>query len=195
MLGNGCDLSVTDVDGRSVLMKPSLAGHHEMVKLLVGAGADPTKSSDAGCTPLLSAAFGGDVKMLQYLSQFQSLGYTGEFGQTALHYAAANGHLEAVTWLCGQRGVDVHKRSADGFTAGDLSHRAGHRAVSAFLKSQTECEASTSNISFGSAFDTHHQDLADSSPQGGLGDGDPLMPERNKMQNNSVCSRMLQIWH
>lgn len=128
------DFKARYVDGRTALMRPALYGHLPCVRWLVEKGVNPRTATKKGCTPLLSAAHSGDVPMLKYLSQFQPLSYTGEFGQTALHYAAANGHVSAVQWLCTQSGVDATMKSADGFTAMDLAERSGHIPVTEYLK-------------------------------------------------------------
>jgi len=129
------DFHVTDMDGRSVLMHPCRNGHLEIVQWLVERGANPRAATKKGCTPLLTAARSGDVPMLKYLSQFQPLSYSGEFGQTALHYAAANGRIAAVEWLCAQPGVNIDIKSADGFTAKDLAQRSGHPFTELFTRS------------------------------------------------------------
>ena len=49
-------------------------------------------------------------------------------GNTPLHYAAMNGHLDAVKMLAGTQGVDWRVRNKAGWGAGDEAERGGGRA-------------------------------------------------------------------
>jgi len=123
------DYTSRDNQGRTALVFAAREGHLEVVKWLVGQGVDPCLATHLGCTPLLSAAFSGSVRLLEYLSQFQDLSSVGEFGQNPLHYAATNGRLPSVRWLLQQPRVDATVKNTDGLTARDLASRAGHKQV------------------------------------------------------------------
>ncbi|MBT4880235.1 MAG: NUDIX domain-containing protein [Alphaproteobacteria bacterium] len=62
---------------------------------------------------------------------------------TALHAAAAKGHMDAVKWLVEQEGIDLDARTLHGETALFLAHKKGHVAVRDYLES---CEASTNMV-------------------------------------------------
>jgi len=83
------------------------------------------------------------VPLLAYLSGFQGLASTGPFGQTALHYAAINGRVQALQWLKTQPGVDVFARSTDNFTALDLAQRAGYIEAEEIIENWMQGDAAS----------------------------------------------------
>ena len=121
------NLHTTDTEGRTPLIKATQNGHYEAVLLLVEAGVSPIAAMNNGSIPILAAALAGNLRLVHYLAQFESLNYADKLGQTALHCAAATGNLVVVQWLCGQPDVDVALKSAYGFTAQDLAQQATHR--------------------------------------------------------------------
>ena len=121
------DLHATDNEGRTPLIKATQNGHYEAVLLLVEAGVSPVAAMYDGSIPMLAAASVGNLRLVHYLAQFESLNYVNNLGQTALHCAAATGNLVVVQWLCGQSSVDVGLKNADGFTAQDLAQQATQR--------------------------------------------------------------------
>jgi ankyrin repeat protein len=77
-----------------------------------------------GSNPLLWAAGGGHLHMVQYLIEechcSPNQGQVGKrsfSGRTALHWAARNGHLPVVKYLIDKCRVDMEAATADGTTA------------------------------------------------------------------------------
>jgi len=137
------DVTATDSEGRTAIMWPTQHGNLMLVKWLVQYGIDPSTATAKGYTPLLCAAHAGDVPLLAYLSGFQGLASTGPFGQTALHYAAINGRVQALQWLKTQPGVDVFARSTDNFTALDLAQRAGYIEAEEIIENWMQGDAAS----------------------------------------------------
>ena len=89
-----------------------------------------------------------------------------EFSQTALHYAAAFGHLPCVTALS-RFGADVYASEAGGRTAAELASAASHAQVASYLRRIMEAGGSDSTND-GRAFS-----VADASGLGSIGGGTP----------------------
>jgi len=58
---------------------------------------------------------------------------TAEYRRTALHVAAGNDHLEAVTWLVTEAHANVQARDVDGNMPYDLAAKSGHLPVLQYL--------------------------------------------------------------
>ena len=66
-------------------------------------------------------------------------------GHTALHWAAAKGHVSAVCWLLAQPGTDVNARNACQSTAVHAAATHGHEDVVRVLLRRTGCDAAAVN--------------------------------------------------
>lgn len=80
------------------------------------------------------AGIGRLFKVKVALNNGAELDQIGPFGASALHDAAANGHLAVVQLLVGQ-GADVGLRTPDNQLAVDLAREAKHADVVAYLES------------------------------------------------------------
>jgi hypothetical protein len=95
-----------------------------------------TKMDHRGAFPLMWAAGGGHLEIVQYLiedcgcdpSQPQQ-GKRSFSGRTALHWAARNGHLPVVKYLACEREVDVEAATIDGTTAFCWACWQGHQNI------------------------------------------------------------------
>jgi ankyrin repeat protein len=79
------------------------------------------------------AGLGRLFKVKIALNNGAELDQFGPFGTSALHDAAANGHLEVVRLLV-EQGADVGLQSQGGQTALELARQAGHTEVAAYLQ-------------------------------------------------------------
>ena len=90
---------------------------------------DELRNGD-GWTPLISAARGNSVSVMELLLQDHGAGVnaTTDAGETALHWAAIPGHLEAVELLL-RSDVDYNVRNQDNYTALHFAAVWGHEEV------------------------------------------------------------------
>jgi ankyrin repeat protein len=105
-------------------------GNGVLVDLLLKAGADPNAALPGGETPLMTAARVGSLASVKVLL---ARGATvdakdGRRGQTALMWAAAEGHADVVQTLV-ELGADVHLRLSSGFTPLLFAVREGRSGV------------------------------------------------------------------
>jgi ankyrin repeat protein len=77
-----------------------MAGQVDVVKLLIGNGANPNDNDRDGLTPLHHAAYEGHLGVVTTLIHSgASPGRLDREGQTALHMAASGGHCDVVDFL------------------------------------------------------------------------------------------------
>lgn len=91
--------------------------HHEIVGLLIDAGADVEEKDGRGRTALHHAAYRGDIKVVSLLlDRGADPTATDNTGATAAHHAARSGQVETIRVLRGIQGVDIHALDGDGRT-------------------------------------------------------------------------------
>lgn len=117
--------------GDTALMLSSFAGHAEVVRKLLDAGAEPGNS---GWAPLHYAAYSGREEILKLLVAHKApLDARAPNGHTALMLAASLGHLGAVKILI-DADADMDMADFEGRTAISLARKNKHEAVVEFLK-------------------------------------------------------------
>ena len=129
LLEAGGDVDVATRHGVTPLALAAARGHVSAVETLLNAGADPNRASPHGETPLMVAARTGVVDSVTALLRHGGEGGVDAReewrGQTALMWAAAEGHATVVVPLA-SAGADVDARSDAGFTPLAFAVRAGH---------------------------------------------------------------------
>ena len=105
-------------------------GNGALVVLLLRAGADPNAALPGGETPLMTAARVGSLASVKVLlARGAAVDAKDERrGQTALMWAAAEGHADVVQTLV-ELGADVHLRLSSGFTPLLFAIREGRSGV------------------------------------------------------------------
>jgi len=129
LLEAGGEVDAATRHGVTPLALASARGYPAVVETLLDAGADANRPSPQGETPLMVAARTGVVDSIEALLRHgASIGVDareGWRGQTALMWAAAEGHATVVAPLVAA-GADIDARSDGGFTPLAFSVRAGH---------------------------------------------------------------------
>ena len=128
LLDAGVEVDAATRHGVTPLALASARGHAAVVAALLDAGADPNRASPQGETPLMAAARTGVVDSVTALLRHGAGAGVdareGWRGQTALMWAAAEGHAAVVAPLVAA-GADVDARSDGGFTPLAFAVRAG----------------------------------------------------------------------
>jgi ankyrin repeat protein len=131
-LGAGITVDAIDPDSGNVgLFEAAWNGHTDVVKFLVDAGADVTRSTDTGKTALFQAATYGHTGVVQVLLAAHAPVnvVTTVDGLSPLFGAAQNGYADIVRLLL-MAGADVENaHRVDGRTALFMSAKNGHTAV------------------------------------------------------------------
>jgi len=92
--------TLNEVEGATALWGASTRNHHEVVKILLGAGADVNKPTATGSTPLRGAAFNGHCETMNVLIDHGAdLNFANVVGQSPLLISVMRGHLEATKLL------------------------------------------------------------------------------------------------
>ena len=137
LLSSGADPDAVTRLGVTPLALAAGGGRAAVVGALLAAGATARRASPHGETPLMAAARSGSVEgvelLLRHGADSEIDAREGWRGQTALMWAAAEGHATVVGALAAA-GADVDARSDGGFTPLAFAVRGGHaRAVAALL--------------------------------------------------------------
>ena len=105
-------------------------GNGALVDLLLKSGADPNAALPGGETPLMTAARVGSLASVKVLlARGATVDAKDERrGQTALMWAAAEGHADVVQTLV-ELGADIHLRLSSGFTPLLFAVREGRSSV------------------------------------------------------------------
>ena len=112
LLGEGADANASNRYGVTPLHQASLVGNPALIEVLVGAGAETNAAFGTGETPVMTAARTGNVEAIRVLLLNGGSVDTSEEwrGQTALMWAASEGHTEMAAFLIDQ-GANVNQLS------------------------------------------------------------------------------------
>jgi len=117
LLAEGADAKAVNRYGVTPLSLAATNGSASMIESLLKHGADPNFALPGGETPLMTASRTGRVSAVRALLAAGAKVEAKEprFGQTAVHWAAAEGHAEVVAELI-RAGADFRIRLDSGFT-------------------------------------------------------------------------------
>jgi ankyrin repeat protein len=99
------------------LLIAALAGHADMVVLLLDRGGDIAVRNKGGLTALHAAAYGGHVDVVETLiERGAAVNETGNFYKMSpLHAAAEEGHADVVALLLSHK-ADIEAKERNGYT-------------------------------------------------------------------------------
>ncbi|KAL5760117.1 hypothetical protein ACOSQ2_018955 [Xanthoceras sorbifolium] len=136
------DLDVQDDDGYSAAMIAAAAGHAEVFRLLLRAGANIKLQNKYGETAISLSELNQNGEVLEKVMLEYALeeGHNSSTGIYALHRAARRGDLDLVCMLI-NRGHDVNATDSDGYTSLMLAARGGHgRVCELLISSGARCD-------------------------------------------------------
>jgi Amt family ammonium transporter len=134
----GANINVQDSQRRTPLMEAMQSGHHHVESYLLGKGATLSDSVEDGAA-LCQAAFKGDLSTIKIIQNSGiSLRSADYDGRTALHLAAAGGHVNVLEYLLnpgpGIDGIDVNTTDRWGGSALDDASRCGNKDAAMILR-------------------------------------------------------------
>ncbi len=117
LLDQGAVLAELDAAGEPALLVASLAGHADVVALLLERGGDLHIPNKGGLTALHAAAYGGHLDVVKLLvSKSAAVNNTDNFYKMSpLHAAAEEGHAEVVAFLLANA-ANIEATERNGYT-------------------------------------------------------------------------------
>jgi ankyrin repeat protein len=150
LLGVGVEIDLLDHSDRTALPLAARAGHEEVVKLLLAAGAGANRLDGNNFSPLHFSCIDGCVAAAKALIEAGACleAHTAESGYTPLHLAINSGSLDLVRLLL-QHGSDIKAQTAEGQTVLHLATALGNESL---VKLMLDRGVETSRISSHSLF-------------------------------------------
>ncbi|KAG7210254.1 hypothetical protein KM043_011802 [Ampulex compressa] len=117
------------IEGASALWCAAGAGHLNVVKTLVKAGADVNHATKSNSTPLRAACFDGRLDIVKYLTDHSAdINISNKFNNTCLMIAAYKGHPDVVHFLL-EKGANPNEKAHCGATALHFAAECGHTNI------------------------------------------------------------------
>ena len=127
-------LNATDENKYTALHWACMRGHWDIVKFLVGQGADLNVVGGDGGTQINWAVNHDNVDIIKLLVEKGArLNIQNQWGMTELHTAIWRGNIHVVEFLF-DHGSDPTIKTNEGWTAMHYAYRSGHDNVIEFLK-------------------------------------------------------------
>lgn len=124
--GKEVDVNERDWDDLTALITAASAGHMDIVKMLLKAGADVNASDKDGITALMEASIMGHEKIVNVLLEAGAeVDFKSNSGVTALWLAAGENRISVMKALL-KRNADASVTRSDGITALMTASVAGH---------------------------------------------------------------------
>jgi ankyrin repeat protein len=142
LLDQGAVVTEPDAAGDPALVIASLAGHENVVALLLERGSDIGIRNKHGLTALHAAAYGGNIDVVELLvAKGAPVNDTANFYKMSpLHAAAEEGHADVVAFLLANK-AEVEVQERNGYTP---LTQAGWRqhwdSVSLLMKAGAVCQ-------------------------------------------------------
>lgn len=135
LLRRGAELDAVGANRWGALMVAAVKGHTDVVATFLQRGADPNLPDVYGWTPLMRASSRNRIATVRVLLEDKrtDIAQRDDYGATALHRAAEQGHLQMVELLV-ELGADIHALDARGRTAATRASLADYPRIARRLK-------------------------------------------------------------
>ena len=135
LLAANADVSAQDYESsRQAIYLAARNGSLDVLNLLLDKGADVDALNIYGATPLIAAAVGGHIQVVDRLLKNTSSVGASEYenGRQAIHHAAQEGHLKIIDLLL-RNGADVNAEDFEGVTPLSLATERGSLPIVSYL--------------------------------------------------------------
>ncbi|XP_046560342.1 ankyrin repeat domain-containing protein 29-like [Haliotis rubra] len=131
LVRQGCDLSLTDDDGNTVLHVASIKGHLKIVRYILSKKTvDVNITGHCNRTAVMAAARFGHRKVFDVLVRNGSnLSTVDSDANNILHIACIGGHVKIVKYILTNVQVDINSKGYNGMTPVMLASNFGHQSV------------------------------------------------------------------
>ena len=143
LLDQGVAADAKDETGETPLLSASLAGHADVVAVLVKRRDGMESRNDRGLTPLHGAAYAGSIETVRLLVESGAAVNDAQnvFKVTPLIVAAEEGHADVISFLA-DHGADLEWTERAGYTALSRAVFRDHpEAIEALLKAGAKCQS------------------------------------------------------
>ncbi|MDX1512782.1 MAG: ankyrin repeat domain-containing protein [Gammaproteobacteria bacterium] len=136
LIERGADVNAVAHFDWTALMVASAKGHDEAIRVLLENGANANVADVYGWTPLMRAVYQNRYAAVAVFLENGDirLDAVDETGSTALHHAAAEGHLEIARLLL-NKGATLRATNAEGLTPLAIARKLEQDAMVRFLES------------------------------------------------------------
>lgn len=136
LIDRGADVNAVAHFNWTALMVAAAKGHDGVINVLLDHGANANVQDTYGWTPLMRAAYENRAGAVRaFLKNRKTrLDAADETGSTALHHAAAQGHVEIARLLL-ESGASVNARNREGLTPLEMAKRMKNEKIVLFLES------------------------------------------------------------
>mmetsp|Transcript_20560 Transcript_20560/g.26639 ORF Transcript_20560/g.26639 Transcript_20560/m.26639 type:complete len:212 (-) Transcript_20560:117-752(-) len=141
--------AVDDVDSYSALMMSAEAGHLEIVKALIEAGAQVEIRDSYGRTPLYAAAVAGHIEIVRFLVRDASADVqaTDCEDRSVLWASCAVRRIDIAAVLLEDNECNLNTVAGSGETAMDFAIKHGHAEVADFLRANGAIDSHLGRLS------------------------------------------------
>lgn len=134
ILEHGADINARGSNGWSALMVSAAKGHESATQTILGAGADINTTDIYLWTPLMRAAHENQISVIKILLEHELIDIhrQDDNGATALHHAAAGGHV-AIAELLLSAGMNPVLTDSYGKSSADYAQHKGFPQLAELL--------------------------------------------------------------
>ena len=134
LLKKGANFRAVDAAGNTALHYAAFGGNMEGVKMVIGGGVKMNACNNDSITPFLAAVVSSSTDFLKEMQVWEAdLTLRDKDGMGALHYAAAYGTREKLSWIY-EQAPELLNEAQNGYTPLDIAREAKNDAAIQYFK-------------------------------------------------------------